>query len=188
MPDVTPNAPNEYAVFDGEYGHIQHHRMLEQAVETVSSSGNNTVSVSSAIIQALTGATITNTGTISAPQAIITQVGLGGATPGSASTAAPVKGFYRTAAPIAVAVPAITMLGVTTVSVIQTFSVGAQLGNAAAVGDAVILVPTTATPSNVGIGGARVSDTNSIEVAFVGRTAATVTATFTVHVFVVDMT
>lgn len=167
MPNVTPNSPSEFTQFAGEYEHIQHHRMLETAVELVDSSGNNTVSV---------------------PSATITQVGLGGQTPGTSSTAAPIKGFYRTAAPIAISVPAITMLGVTTVSVVQTFSVAAQMGNAVAVGDAVTLVPTTATPTNVGIGGARCSDTNSIEVLFVGRGAATTTATFTVHVFSVDLT
>lgn len=112
----------------------------------------------------------------------------GGGESASSSNVAVIKNWYRTAAPIAIAVPAITMLGVTTVSVVQIFSIAAQAGTAAQVGDACVLVPTTSLPSNVGLGESIISDTNSITVTFVGRTAATVTATFTCHVFFADLT
>jgi hypothetical protein len=112
----------------------------------------------------------------------------GGSEFGSSSNVASIKNWYRTAAPIAIISPAITGLGITTISVVHLFSIERQVGNPAQVGDAVILAPTTATPTNVGIGGVRVADTNTIEITYVMRTAATVTATFTTHVFFADLT
>lgn len=189
MPTVTPDSPGEFSPFASEFEHVRAHRGLEQAIEAIDSGGSlNTISVASFTAASGTVSGVLSVNTTTTVALIANRVGFGGAVPGTNSTAAAIKGFYRTAAPIAVAVPAITMLGVTTVSVVQVFSIETQVGNPVAVGDAVVLVPTTAIPANVGLGNATVSDTNSITVTFVGRTAATVTLTFTCHVFSVDLT
>lgn len=170
MPDITPTSPTEFTQWSDTETHNRQHRAIEGALEALGAASGtgtfNTVTTLVAIANQFSQKT----------------------TPGTNSNAATIKGFYRTAAPIAVAVPAITMLGVTTVTNVFTFSIESQAGNAACVGDAVTLVPTTAVPTNVAIGDCWVSDTNSITVGVFGRTAASVTATFTVHVYFVDLT
>ena len=46
MPTVTPNGPDEFAVFEGEYGHVRHHRAMEAAIEGLDTALNSTGTVS----------------------------------------------------------------------------------------------------------------------------------------------
>lgn len=167
MPTPSDRAPSQFTPFAGEEEHLRAHRALDAAVIGLDGSTANS--------------------TTSAISGVFTQVAVGGQTPVTSSTAAPVRGVFRTAAPFAIAVPAMTALGITTIATVATFSVEGKIGNPVTVGDTVILVPVTALPTNTLLGGVSVSDTNTIQATFIARTAATVTATFTVHIYSVDL-
>lgn len=172
MPDITPNSPAAFTDWADQEEHNRQHRTIERELERLGSGESSSL----------------ETNTISAVSAIFRNIGLGGAVPGTSSNMAAIKGFYRTAAPIAIAIPAMTALGITTIATAAIFSIAGQAGNDCQVGDPVVIVPTTMPTTNFLMGGAYCSDTNTIQINFTCRNAATVTATFTAHVWFADNT
>lgn len=164
MPNVSPDSPAQFTPFASAEELTRWARGIESAVESM----NNSVSTN-------TSSTVT---------LIATQIGLGGAVPVTTSTAAPVKGFFRTAAGIGVAVPSMSTNSVASV----VFSVAAQVGNALTVGDAVQVIPLADWPAVVVQGNAYVVDTNSIRVWWRAISGINATTTNTVHVYTVDLT
>lgn len=178
MPNVTPNSPDEFAAFDSDFEHVRRHRALEAAIESVdvavtSSTGTfTTVTVSGQL-----------TSNSSSTQALTaTRVGLGGAVPGTASTAAPITGFYRTAGTVAVGIPSMSTASVTATIV----SVETQTGNPVQPGVPIIASPQAALPAGVYMSNAYCLDTNSVTFVFVSRSGINATATVAYHVFSVD--
>lgn len=157
MPNINPNSPGEFAQFDPGDQHIRQHRAIEAALEFVDS-------------------------TTSAISGVFTQIGLGGFTPGTSSTAATVKGFYRTAATVGVGIPSMSTASITATIV----SVESQLGNPVQPGVPIIASPQGALPAGVYMGQAYCLDTNSITFSFFSRSGINATTTVTFHVFAVD--
>ena len=84
MPTVTPDSPGEFSPFDSEFQHVRAHRGLETAIESLNTAGTDSLNVN----------------TVSTLVLVANRVGLGGAVPTTSSTAAAIKGFFRTAASI----------------------------------------------------------------------------------------
>lgn len=154
MPAITPDSPGEYAVWDGQVEHVRQHRRIEAVLEGLDTS--------------------ISTG----------QLASGSATVGTSSTAAPIKGFYRTAAVVAVAVPSMSTNSVTS----KVFSVAAQMGNAIQPGDVVQVLPQTDWPAAVVQGNAYCVDTNSITIWWRSISGINATTSVNVHVYTVDIT
>jgi hypothetical protein len=170
MPTVTPNSPGEFSPFDSDFEHVKAHRALETAVEGLDTT--------------FAGSTIT-ANTASTLVLIANRVGLGGAVPTTSSTAAPVKGIFRTAAVVGSAVGWIATNSV----YVATFSVASQTGNTIQRGDPVDVVAISALPTNaVQLGGGLCVDTNTIQVAFLAFAGGINTTTVSFHVFSVDIT
>lgn len=164
MPTVVPNSPGAAEPFGSDFEHVAAHRALEAAVEGIDSSG------------------ISVTGTISAVAATITNIGLGGQTPGTSSTAAPVKGLYRTAGTVGVGIPSMS----TTSSITTIVSVETQVGNPVQPGVPVIASPQAALPATVTFTNAFCLNTNSITFQFTAITGINATTTVLFHVFSID--
>ena len=156
MPTI-PNSPSEFEAFPGEYEHVKQHRAIETALEA-------------------------SDGTTSAISGVFTQIALGGFTPGTSSTAATVKGFYRTAATIAVGIPSMSTSSVGATII----SVEAQTGNAVQPGVPIIASPQGALPAGVYLTNAYCLDTNSITFFFRAISGINATTTVTFHVFAID--
>lgn len=163
MPDVTPNSPDDFKPFNSEYEHVRAHRGLEAAVESIGASGTTLSTVS---VTALTA----------------TQIGVGGMTPGTASTAATIKGFYRTAAAVNVGIPSMSTASITATIV----SVESQVGNPIQPGVPIISAPQAALPAGVYLGDSFCLDTNSITFSFFSRSGINATTTVAFHVFSID--
>lgn len=157
MPTISPNSPGEFEQFDIGEAHIKQHRAIETALEAQDS-------------------------TTSAISGIFTQIGLGGQTPGTSSTAATIKGFYRTATVISVGIPSMSTNSVTSCIV----SAGAQMGNPIQPGVPIIASPQAALPAAVVLGNAYCLDTNSITFFFRAISGINATTTVTFHVFAID--
>ena len=168
MPTVTPDSPGEFSPFDSEFQHVRAHRGLETAIESLNTAGTDSLNVN----------------TVSTLVLVANRVGLGGAVPTTSSTAAAIKGFFRTAASINIAVPSMSTNSVTSI----TFSAATQVGNAIQVGDSVEVIPLAAWPAGVVLGNAYVVDTNSITVWWRAISGINATATVAVHVFTTDLT
>ena len=110
------------------------------------------------------------------------QIGIGTAAPGTATSAAPIKGFYRTGTAINVRVPAITDPDDASVA----FSVAAQY--AISPGDLVVAIPRAALPTNCLQTGSYCLSTSTVTVAFASEGGDVSSTTVSYHVFSVDMT
>jgi hypothetical protein len=167
MPSVFPNSPNEYTAFGSEEEHTRAHRALESAVESIDTAG------------------LGSTGTISTATLVATPVGFGGQVPTTSSTAAPVKGVFRTAAVVGAAVGWIATNSV----YVATFSVAGQMGNNIQIGDPINVSAITTLPTNaVQLGGGLVVGTNTVQVAFLANAGGINTTTVSFHVFTWDIT
>lgn len=161
MPSVTPNSPNEFSQFDGEFNHIQHHRNLETAVENLTA-GTDTISTQTLIASRFGIKSDPNT-----------------------SNVATIKGFHRTAAVVGKAVGWIATNSI----YVATFSVEGQAGNTLQVGDPIHVEPIAALPTNaVQLGSGKVTDTNTVQVAFLANAGGINTTTVSFHVFSIDIT
>lgn len=167
MPAVTPNSPSEFTPFASEEEHVRAHRGLETAIESVA-----------------TGSDSQSFNTVSTLVLIANRVGFGGAVPTTSSTAAPIKGIFRTAATVNVAVPSMS----TTSAIQKVFSVETQVGNAIQPGDPVMVLPAAAWPATVVQGNAYCTDTNSITLWWECINGINATTTVAVHVFTFDTT
>ena len=163
MPTVTPNSPDEFAQFDGEFGHVRHHRAMETAIEGLDTALNST-------------------GTVSTVALIATRVGFGGGVPGTASTAALITGFYRTAGTVNVGIPSMS----TTSAISTIVSMQSQMGNAIQPGTPIIASPQGALPAGVGAGDSYCLNTNSITFNFFSISGINATTTVAYHVFSID--
>ena len=168
MPTVSPDSPADFTPFPSEEYHVKHHRSLEAQLEAIGAAGTDAYSFN----------------TVSTLVLVANRIGLGGAVPTTSSTAAAIKGFFRTAASINIAVPSMSTNSVTSI----TFSAATQVGNAIQVGDSVEVIPLAAWPAGVVLGNAYVVDTNSITVWWRAISGINATATVAVHVFTTDLT
>ena len=169
MPTVTPASPGEWAPFDSEFDHVRAHRALETTLEGLNVDTDDTLVVNTSSVVVL----------------IATQIGTGGAVTGTSSTAAPIKGVYRTAAVVGVAVGWIATNSVYT----ATFSVETQVGNSIQPGDPVMVVTGAALPTNaVQMGGGTCTATNTIVVGFFAAAGGINTTTVSFNVFSIDIT
>ena len=187
MPTVTPDSPGEFVGFPSEFEHVRAHRGLEAAVESINvTSGTGSFTTTSTDILVATTATIAqgNLTTTSTQALLATRVGFGGATPGTASTAAQVTGFYRTATAVQ---KAILWTQTNSMSVV-TFSVETQVGNPISPGTPIILLPDGGTlPTNAVMTAPLVTATNTIRVAFYGVDGGINTTTVSWRVFSIDI-
>jgi hypothetical protein len=192
MPTVSPNSPADFTPFNSEEEHVRAHRALETAVESIETVAITTINVTSLTAGSATFTT-TTTFSLFASNAIVNtnsvvslvvagQIGLGGQTPGTSSTAAPVKGIYRTAATVGVGIPSMSTSSITATIV----SVESQMGNPVQPGVPIIASPQAALPAGVYMGQAYCLDTNSITFSFFSRSGINATATVVFHVFSVD--
>lgn len=165
MPTVSPDSPSENTPFESEESHVRAHRALERAIESIDTAGSST------------------TGTTSTNVLIANRVGFGGAVPSTSSTAAPIKGIFRTAAVVGKAVG----WAATNSVYVATFSVETQIGNAIQPGDPVMVLSET-LPTNAVQMGATCTATNTISVGFFGAAGGINTTTVSFHVFTFDTT
>lgn len=169
MPTVTPSSPDEFTRFASEEEHTRAHRALERAIETGLTEGTDALSLN----------------TMSTLVLIANRVGFGGAVPTTSSTAAPIKGIFRTAAVVGQAVG----WAATNSLYVATFSVETQVGNAIQPGDPVMVVTGAALPTNaVQVGGGLCTATNTIVVGFYAAAGGINTTTVSFHVFTFDIT
>ena len=163
MPTVTPGSPDEFVPFSSDFEHVRAHRALENAIENA----NTDWSVN----------------TMSAVSGVFTQLGLGGQVPGTTSTAAPIKGIYRTAAVVGTAVGWVATNSI----YVATFSVEAQVGNSIQPGDPVLVTSVAALPTNaLQLGSGQCTATNTIVIGFFARAGGINTTTVSFHVFAID--
>lgn len=162
MPTPSSRAPSQFTPFSGEEDHLRAHRALDTA------------------LIGLDGTSAATTNSVTA--LIATTVGLGGAIPGTSSTAATITGFYRTAGVVAVGIPAM----VSTSAITTVVSVGAQVGNNVQPGVPVIASPQAALPDAIGLGQAYCTATNSITFSFFSVSGNTATTSVNFHIFSID--
>ena len=123
--------------------------------------------------------------TVSTLVLVANRVGFGGQVPTTSSTAAPIKGIFRTAAVVGTA---LGWIGTNTLFT-KVFSVESQMGNAIQPGDPVMALPIAALPTNcVQLGNGQCFDTNSITVGFYALAGGVNTTTVSFHVFTFDTT
>ena len=100
----------------------------------------------------------------------------------TSSTAAPIQGFYRTAATVGVGIPSMS----TTSAISTIVSVESQMGNPVQPGVPIIVSPQGALPAGVIDCGAYCVNTNSIIFQFATITGINATTTVNYHVFSID--
>lgn len=189
MPTVTPSSPGEFSPFDSDFEHVRAHRALETAVENLDTVGLTTTGTTSTVALIATNATISGTATANTTSTLVliaNRVGFGGAVPTTSSTAAPIKGFFRTAAVVEKAVGWIA----TNSTYVATFSVETQMGNSIQPGDPVwVTTGSVGLPTNaVQLGGGTCTATNTIVVGFFANAGGINTTTVSFHVFTADIT